>query len=481
MKVLPVKFESILRTGDLQIRPLILKVDSDLTRFERLARFNRAQQAGSLAVVQSGPGKGKTTAVYAASVLMNDKFNTVLSVPPLISLPLREIPTWLASNLPQFDSKRVTPVLIDGRESTDDAQGLRDLMGALNNVVRGRPDLLFVWPTTSELWQGELVRAAREFGSSSFCPDHAVFSVDGPSRDRWVEAVSLILNQLSSSWDELGVNESTANEIVDNYDTLGDFFTGLNTIRVEQEDFAAGVTGLPEVVFVVSSHSDVVGHVARLRNPRNYLVRTDELISSARQSRAGKFWRDKGAKQNSNLAWVSSLLQVKLVALTPSTVAHACGIESSEGSDLKVALAGLEFQASRGTGKTAFKTTDLARFLKGESVPEVLSSNKGKTSQSTLEAYDAIQALSSRRHKEINKCILDFAGTVDGVFDPKRVEYELPLGGDAIVDAVVPMNDRRVHFEFHHLSKPSCTPNKIASYIMGKLQVYAYQFNLVER
>lgn len=481
MQVLPTKFESILRTPALSYGPLILKVDTDLRKFRKLVRFNLAQGAGSLAVIQSPPGQGKTTAVYAASVLLRNEFQAVFPVPPLISLPLREIPRWLAENLPKQVAEKVTPVLIDGRESTDDEQGLRDVMGALNNLVRGRPDLLFVWPTTSEAWRDQLVATAREFGSESFCPSDGSFSVEGPDREQWVEAVGLILEQLGSTWDEFGVNESSAAELIGGYDTLGEFFTAINQIRVDQDDFSESVTGLPEVVFVISSHSQVVGHVARLRNPATYRLRTDEVLGSARQSEPGKFWRARGAAQKSNLAWVSSLLQVKLVALTPSTVAHACAVESRPESRLRAALTDLEFRGNRGTGNTAYRTTDLARFLAGEPVPEVLTTNKGKTSESTVNAYDAIQALSSRQHRDINEAILTFVGKSDGSFDPAEVQYELPLGGDAIVDAVVPAGDRRLHVEFHHLSGPNCTPNRMASYMMKKLRVYATQYNLIER
>ena len=81
-------------------------------------------------------------------------------------------------------------------------------MATLNNIVRGRPDLLFVWPTTDIVWRDRLVGAARSFGSESFCPTDAVFSIDGPAKSQWVEAVSLILDQLGSSWDEFGVNRN---------------------------------------------------------------------------------------------------------------------------------------------------------------------------------------------------------------------------------------------------------------------------------
>lgn len=480
MKILPVKFESILRSDTLKYNPLIVKVDADLRRFRDLVRFNTAQDAGSLAVICSPPGQGKTTAAYAATVLLKDRFLPVKSIPPSIALKLRDIPEWLSSHLPE-KSNRATIVLIDGRESTDDEQGLRDVMGALNNLVRGRRDLLFVWPTTDTKWRDRLVTTARSFGSESFCPENGVFSVAGPTKDQWIEAASLMMDQLGSNWDEFGVNEASATEMAKEHETLGDFFTAINRVRVDQETFAEDATGLPEVVFVVSSHSPVVGHVARLRNPKTYRIRTDEVIQSARRQEVGKFWIARGATQMENLAWVSSLLSVKLLSLTPSTVAHACAVYAEPHSRLRRAVTDSGFKGNRGAGSNAYAKTDLGRFLAGEPVPEVTNTNKGKTTPTTLAAYDAIQNLSSRQHLAINTAILNLAASASGIFDISEVEFEKSLGGDAIVDAVVPTTDRRVHLEFHHLSGANCNPNKIATYMMKKLRVYATQYNLVSR
>ena len=171
----------------------------------------------------------------------------------------------------------------------------------------------------------------------------------------------------------------------------------------------------------------------------------------------------------------------ELLSLTPSTVAHACAKYSEPGSRLRLAVEATGFPGSKATGATAYSRTDLGRFLAGEPVPEVLNSNKGKTTDRTLEAFDAVQALSSRQHLAINRAILSLAGEASGLFRPDEVEFEIALGEDAIVDAIVPTSDRRVHLEFHHLSAANCNPNKIATYIMKKMRVYATQYNLIDR
>lgn len=480
MQALPTRFESVIRGSALNFSPLIVRVDSDLLNFHKLRDHNAAQGAGSLTIIWGKSGTGKTTATYAAAVLMHDKFNAVLEVPAPHLVALRELPSWLGTHLPK-PTRKITPVLFDGRESTDDQQGLRDLMAAMNNIARGRPDLLFVWPTTDEEWRDALVATARRLGTKSFIPEEAVFKVDGPAKGQWVEAVNLMLDQLESSWEEIGINEESANLLLDSSETLGGFITSINQVRSAQTIAAEEAVGLPEVVFIVSSHSRIVGDVARLRNPKTYRLRTDELIHSAKGSDGGKFWRSRGATRQANLAWVAALLKVKLVTVTPSTVAHACAVNCPPGSVVKQAMDRTSFRGTAANGRTAYRVTDLGRFFAGQPVPEITSTNKGKTSATTLAAYDAIQELSSKQHLAINRALLDFAATTSGEFSPADIQYEQDLGGDAIVDAIVPLKGRRIHLELHHISEAHCSPNRISAYIMKKLKVYAIQYNLVER
>lgn len=175
-------------------------------------------------------------------------------------------------------------------------------------------------------------------------------------------------------------------------------------------------------------------------------------------------------------------MSAKLVVVTPSAVAHAYGTESKAGSRLSAAISSTAFRASSSSGRTAFNTTDFARFLKGESVPEITVSNKGKTSDKTLAAFDAIQALSKFQHRDINEAILRAAAKWSKAFSADDVQYEVNLGGDAIADAVVPLAESRtIHLEFNHVSGTRVNSNVIAAYIMRKLRVYATQYNLIAR
>ena len=80
---------------------------------------------------------GKTTSVYSVSVFLKDKFNSVLAVPPEIDL--RNVMTWLQENIPA-KSVKITPILFDGREVTDDSvfSSWQETLYLLSNPVNAK-------------------------------------------------------------------------------------------------------------------------------------------------------------------------------------------------------------------------------------------------------------------------------------------------------------------------------------------------------
>lgn len=85
-------------------------------------------------------------ATYPAATFGAEAYEAVLLVPH--DVPLREVPRWLDENLPG-PSAKARLVLFDGREVTDDAVGLKQLIVSLNQMLRRRPDVIFVPPTNS--------------------------------------------------------------------------------------------------------------------------------------------------------------------------------------------------------------------------------------------------------------------------------------------------------------------------------------------
>ena len=54
---------------------------------------------------------------------------------------------------------------------------------------------------------------------------------------------------------------------------------------------------------------------------------------------------------------------------------------------------------------TTLKSTDFFRYMIGDPPTELTSTRKGKTADSTLNAYAEIQAVSSKKHLAINRTI----------------------------------------------------------------------------
>jgi hypothetical protein len=136
--IVPSRFESLIDNAKLKAQPTLIKVDADLKSIAYLGNKVRTQSGGVLAFVLGSTGAGKSTAAFAASIYLGDMFKPLIRVPSTIEL--RDVNTWLNSNLPAKDEK-LLPVLFDGREVTDDQVGLRQFLANLNQLLRNRGDI----------------------------------------------------------------------------------------------------------------------------------------------------------------------------------------------------------------------------------------------------------------------------------------------------------------------------------------------------
>lgn len=130
---IPIRFENILASPALEPAPLLVPVEHDLQFFDRLRRRAETQQSGAIAFPLGASGDGKTSAVFAASVLMPDHFEPVLTVPATVQVC--ELGSWLADNLLPPTDKAVI-VRMDGREASDDTVGPRHAGQDRNGFAR---------------------------------------------------------------------------------------------------------------------------------------------------------------------------------------------------------------------------------------------------------------------------------------------------------------------------------------------------------
>jgi hypothetical protein len=130
--------------------------------------------------------------------------------------------------------------------------------------------------------------------------------------------------------------------------------------------------------------------------------------------------------------------------------------------------------------RRTLKTTDFYRLMMGNPPTELTSTRKGRPADTTLDAYEAIQRLSSKRHLAINRAICRSMASVVPGFDLDNAAFEVDQGmRELFTDVVTPTATGDEYLEFHHTSYPRAAA--MASYIMGKLQYYAIRFNLVPR
>lgn len=473
---IPTRFENILASEALEPAPLIVPVEEDLRYFETLRRIGDTQNAGVVVFPVGASGCGKTTAVYSAAALLPDLFAPVCPVPHTI--PLRAVGEWLQTNLPPAGD-RATLVLLDGREASDDAIGLKQLVTALNQVLRGRPDLIVVWPTVDDEWHNELVGLAEKIGGTELAP-RGYETVSGPPPDSWPEILDRILIQLDHTLDDLAVDESFIEGVAIEEANVGRFLGRISSIIATRVDEVQLSKRLPRIVFVVTSQSTIVGEANRLRRAGSYLLKPQELISYSNRSAAGKYWQARAEVPEHHLGYIIALFQATLTTMTPSSLVYACAEFGDD--DLKALATAEGITKSGSNAHRTFKNTDFYRLLIGTPSRELTSTMKGKTAESTLRAHAAIQEASKERHKAINQAICSLAEQVEPLFKASLGSFEVDLGEqDVYTDAVIPLGANDLYLEFHHLSAQNARAASIASYVMDKLRVYAIRHNLIPR
>lgn len=261
---------------------------------------------------------------------------------------------------------------------------------------------------------------------------------------------------------------------------IGRFLEQISGAIAERVDEVRLTQRLPRLVFVVTSTSEVVGEANRLRQAGSYLLKARELTSYSPRSESGKWWNARANTPQHHLGYMIALFQARLVTMTPSSVVYA-SLEFGD-ADLREAAATNGMKRSAANANTTFKNTDLYRLLIGKPSQELTSSIKGRTADSTLATYAAIQALSAKRHKTINQAICQLAESTVQAFAASQGNFEVDLGEqDTFTDAVIPLAGDDLHLEFHHLSGAHCRAASMAAYIMAKLRTYAWHHNVIPR
>ncbi|WP_406113806.1 hypothetical protein [Kitasatospora purpeofusca] len=474
---IPTRFEHILNSRTLSSAPLIIKVPDDMKKFEILRRTAEIQSGGVLAFLSGASGCGKTTSVWSASINMSNRFERVFPVPATV--PLREVSRWLETNIPAATEKSLL-VLMDGREASDDTVGLRQFMASLNQFLRGRSDVIVCWPTTNDEWKGELIGIARSVGGDSLTPQSASVSISGPPKELWNDVLERLFIQLDQRLEDLGMGKGVIDSAASSSNSVGDFLAAIRDGIAKRFDHVQVMHDLPEILFVVTSTSPVIGEANRLRRAGTMILKAEELVGYSPRSEAGKWWQARNSDPSHHLAYVISLFRAKLVTMTPSPVVHS--IMEFGPTDMKDSLKEKGVARSSTNADTTFQSTDFYKFITGAGMNELTSTTKGRTSDSILRAFEVVQGASARRHKSINQAICALAERNAPDFKASLGAFEVDLGEqDIYADAIISIGLDDIHLEFHHLSDAHCKAASMAAYIMKKLRVYSNHYNITPR
>lgn len=474
---IPNRFESVLASPHFRAISLIFPVQEDLQAFDLLSHKAELQQGGLLVFLLGTTGIGKTTAVYSSSVHMPSRFSEVFLIPPEIEL--RNVSSWLKENLPSSNNK-ILLILFDGREATDDEVGLRQFLSSLNQLLRRRKDILFIWPTTDRKWHDQIRGLAEAIGGTNLAPKDSDIDIKGPKREDWTKVLERFLNQLDLTYEDLAIDAKTLSDAQSESHTAGEFLGKVGAIIAQRITNVREVKGLPSIVFVVTSGSEVVGEANRIRRAGTYALKGEELFAYSPRSNAGKWWRQRSKTPDQHLAYIISLFDARLTTMTPSAVSYACLHFGNKDLQTTASKHGMKKHTSN--AQVTLEATDLYRFLTSQILQELTSSSKGKIGDVSIDTYREIQKLSASNHKEINMAICRMLanGIKDLNFDETR--FEVDAGDQNLYhDAIIKVANNEFYLELHHLSPDNCVAAKMASYIMAKLQAYAIHYNLTPR
>lgn len=475
---IPNRFENILNSELFNdFKPLILPVEEDLKRVQILRNKTKIQNGGLLSFILGTTGIGKTTLAYSIPVFLSDEFSEVIRIPE--NIDFREVIKWLSSNLPSSSDRSII-LLFDGREITDDNIGLSQFLTALNQLLRSRKDIIFLWPTNNKEWHSEVKKKAKEIGGSNFSPDNADILITGLKKSNWKQVLEKILIQLDIVIEEFAVTDNKLDEFVNSEPTLGEFLSKVGSELSENVFELKEIKNLPKVIFSVSSGEEVVGEANRIRKVKTFTLRAHELLNYSPRSESGKFWSERNKDPKQSLAYVISLFDSRLTTIGSSVVTFSClhfGNDSLKAIPIKHSI-----RPHISNAKTTLKASDLYKFLTGTTTNELTSTRKGRTSDLTLIAFNEIQKLSATNHKEINKAIAGLLSETLESYDNKTERFEVDAGQQNLyTDLIANINSTELYFEFHHLSVANCKAASMASYIMDKLRAYAFHYNILQR
>ncbi len=480
---LPTRYEPLVRTFGDRAKSTFVRVDADLTLFKRLVAQVQSAQQGKIQFIAAEPGTGKSTFVHSLEVFMNDEIAQVQRLPEPYELPLSGVPTYLA-RLPVRPNK-ITVVNFDVREAPVFDEGeYRTVLGQVNGLLRSRPDLLIVWPVNDREFAQKIVSLLQLAGGQSALGQDPVYDLRGLERDQWAAVLDKILQIANWRLEDAAIDANEIGRLVASEKSVGDFLDKVQRLIAQRFDVDQMGLVFPKLIIAISSglFSNREGSVREpsiretcrnLRRADSFYLEASRLLMYTKKSNVAEWWNNRATDLKSALPHVIALFTAQLVSISASAVVHSI---LQHGSDeLKALVTGV--QANRANAIKVITSSELFKIITGEGADNREYGSNVK--DETIESYHRIQAVSKTSHQQINRAVL--AMLQEAGASLPALAFDVDIRPGLIADVIIEPGHERLALELHHKHGDESTPNKIAIYVLEKLQEYAINYGLASR
>jgi energy-coupling factor transporter ATP-binding protein EcfA2 len=469
---LPARYEPLVGAFGDKARMTFVPPDADLGVFKRFMVAAESARQGKLMFVSGGSGAGKSTFVHSLEIFLPDEIDRVVRLPQPHELPVEDIPRYVAG-LPA--QAKFTVVNFDGREAPyfDEPQ-YQTFLGALNAILRTRKDLLIVWPVTDLQFAEKLVGLLKKAGGRSVFGPEEIHRLRGIPKEKYGQVLEKILQVANWRLDDAAVSSTEVDALIGEAERLGGFLDDLQALIAQRFDTGhMGVT-FPTLVIAISSGDPKIRETCRsLRRADSFYIEASRLLMYTKRSNVAEWWGNRATDLKAALPHVIALFNAQLVSMSASAVVHA--VLQGKDADLKAMVQGV--RADSGNAKRVIASSELCKFFAGEPVDnrEYGSSVKDET----FESFARIQQASEVKHRAINEALVNLAVSAGQPLQDLRFEAQLVTGLQT--DATYKAGSSIIALECHHKAEAESSPNKVAIYVLEKLQEYAINYGLATR
>jgi hypothetical protein len=445
---------------------------TDLDVAKRLMAAAESSGQGKLLLVKAGSGSGKSTFVHSLEIFTPDRVHAVERLPQPHELPVADIPGYLAK-LPV--QKKFTVVNFDGREAPYfNEPEYQTFLGALNGILRNRPDLLVLWPVADDAFASRIVQLLEKVGGRSAFGPKPIHDLVGLPKEKYQLVLEKILQTANWQLEDAAISVTEVQTLINNADRVGTFLDQLQSLIIERFDVGSMGVEFPTLVLAISSGDPKIRETCRsLRRADSFYIEASRLLMYTKKSNVAEWWANRATSLKSALPHVIALFNAQLVSLSASSVVHA--ILQFGDEELRSLITGV--RADRGNARRVISSSELYKFVTDQALDNREYGSNVK--DETFASYERIQEASITKHKAINKSILDMITDAEGKLS--NLSYETTLVTGLQTDAAYELPNGKVALEFHHKATNDSTHNKLAIYILEKLKEYAINYGLAER